>query len=65
MEKEPKNGNYILKYMNGKMVHIATGVLHPKKDRKGLIKKKYDILINEFKRLGVNLQAIGNLYQID
>lgn len=37
------------------------GILHSKKDTKGLIREKYDILIRHFKQAyGVDLQAIGN-----
>lgn len=51
---EPANGNY--------NANDFTGILHPKKDINGLIRKKYDILMNEFRRLGIDLQAIGELY---
>ena len=37
-----------------------TGILHEKKDKKGLIRQKYDLLIREFGKQGVDLQAIGN-----
>lgn len=37
-----------------------TGILHPDKDTRGLIRQKYDILINVFKKAGIDLQAIGN-----
>ena len=37
-----------------------TGILHPKKDREGLIREKYNLLIGEFERLGIDLQAMGN-----
>lgn len=37
------------------------GELHPSFDTKGLIRKKYDILINYFRNaFGIDLQAIGN-----
>lgn len=51
---EPPSGDYVY--------DDFTGILHPKKDVNGLIRQKYDILINEFKKIGVDLQAIGNLY---
>lgn len=53
---EPANGNF--------SSTNYTGILHPKKDVNGLIRKKYDIMINDFKRLGVDLQGIGN-HQFD
>lgn len=37
-----------------------TGILHAKKDKNGLIRQKYDLLIREFGKQGVDLQAIGN-----
>lgn len=52
LTKEPADGNYD--------ASDYTGILHPKKDVNGLIRMKYDILINEFKKNGVDLQAIGN-----
>ena len=37
------------------------GVLHPGIDTKGVIRKKYDVMIAYFKNaFGVDLQAIGN-----
>lgn len=52
--QEPENGNY----------HATdfTGILHPKKDVNGLLLKKYTILVDELKRIGVDMKAIGNLY---
>ena len=49
---EPENGDY--------NANDYTGILHLKKDVNEKIKERYDILIQEFKRLGVDLQAIGN-----
>ena len=40
----------------------CTGVLNPVKDMDGLVKKKYEILLDEFKKMGIDLQGIGNLY---
>lgn len=37
-----------------------TGILHPTKDVNGLIRKKYDILIDFFAGYGIDIQAIGN-----
>lgn len=37
-----------------------TGILHPKKDVNGLIREKYDCLINLLKSVGIDLQGIGN-----
>ena len=37
-----------------------TGILHPDKDVNGLIRKKYDLLIRDFKNFGIDLQAIGD-----
>lgn len=51
---EPENGDY------DKNSYL--GILHPKKDVNQLIRKKYDILIRIFKDLGIDLQAIGELY---
>ena len=48
----PVNGNY--------NANDLTGILHPLKDRNGLIRRKYDILINEFKRQGVDIETIGS-----
>lgn len=39
------------------------GILHPKKDVSGLIRARYDLIVNAYKEHGVDLQAIGNLYQ--
>ena len=37
------------------------GILHPNKDTKGLIRRKYDVLISYFeKEYNIDLQAIGN-----
>lgn len=49
---EPVNGDY--------NERDYTGILHEKKDKNGKIRKRYDILVNAFKRIGVDLQAIGN-----
>ena len=49
---EPESGDY-----SGE---DYTGILHPKKDRNGLIREKYELLISEFTRLGIDLQAMGN-----
>ncbi len=51
---EPENGDY------DKNSYL--GILHPKKDVNRLIRKKYDILIRIFNDLGIDLQAIGELY---
>lgn len=51
---EPENGDY------DKNSYL--GILHPRKDVNKLIRKKYDILIRIFNDLGVDLQAIGELY---
>lgn len=39
-----------------------SGMLHPDKDLKGKIKEKYELFIRIFKTWGVDLEAIGNLY---
>lgn len=39
-----------------------TGILHPMKDKNGLIRKKYDILIDIYKNHGIDLQVIGNRF---
>ena len=49
---EPESGNYD--------ANDFTGILHPKKDVNGLIRQKYDLLIAEYAKLGVDLQGIGN-----
>ena len=37
------------------------GILNPVKDVNGLIRKKYEILVNSFKEnYGIDLQAIGD-----
>ena len=37
------------------------GILNPKKDKNGLIRKKYDLLVNCLKEnYNIDLQAIGN-----
>ncbi len=38
------------------------GVLHPEKDVNGVVKEKYEILLHDFKKMGIDLQGIGNLY---
>lgn len=43
---EPENGDY--------NANDYTGILHLKKDVNEKIKERYDILIQEFKRLGVD-----------
>lgn len=40
----------------------CTGVLDPLKDVNGLVKKKYEILLKELKKMGIDLQKIGNFY---
>lgn len=40
-----------------------SGMLHQEKDVNGVIAEKYDILIRIFKEWGIDLQAIGNLYE--
>ncbi|WP_148375352.1 MULTISPECIES: hypothetical protein [Butyricimonas] len=37
------------------------GVLHPKKDVNGLIRQKYDLVLNGFKAIGVDLNRIGEI----
>lgn len=39
-----------------------TGILHPKKDKNGLIRKKYEIMIRVYKAHGIDLQAIGDAF---
>lgn len=51
---EPANGKY--------NASDYTGILHTKKDINGLIRRKYDYIIEEYKRHGIDLQAIGDLY---
>lgn len=36
------------------------GILNPIKDTKGLIRKKYDMMIAHFEKYGIDLQAVGN-----
>lgn len=48
----PPNGNY--------NANDLTGILHPLKDRNGLIRRKYNILIDAFKEQGIDIQTIGN-----
>lgn len=50
----PDNGKYNR--------YDCTGVLDPLKDVNGLVKEKYEILLNDFKKMGINLQGIGNIY---
>ena len=38
-----------------------TGILHPDKDVNNKIRTKYDMVINAFKTIGVDLQSIGNM----
>lgn len=54
LEAEPQNGNFDS--------WSYWGILHSKKDVNGLIRKKYDVLIKVFNDIGVDLQAIGDLY---
>ena len=49
---EPEDGGYDSRDF--------TGILHPKKDVNGLIREKYDLLVEEFKKNGIDLQKIGN-----
>lgn len=56
---------YPLSYLEEEETPINTlsmkGILHPSKDKKKLIRKKYDLMISHYKELyGVDLQAIGN-----
>lgn len=37
------------------------GVLHPKKDVNGLIRRKYDLVLNGFKAIGIDLNRIGEI----
>lgn len=55
LESEPANGDFDT---SGNY----TGILHKKKDTEGRIRRKYEILLKEFEKLGVDLQAIGDLY---
>lgn len=52
---EPENDNYT-------GADDFTGILHPKKDKNGLIRAKYDKLIEIYKRYGIDLQSIGNTF---
>ena len=54
MEAEPANGNFD--------AWSDLGILHPKKDVNGIIRKKYDIVIKGMESLGIDIQAIGELY---
>ena len=61
METKPVNG----KYNNGNYYSSTldyTGILHPDKDVNGKIRTKYNLLLKEFERLGIDLQRIGDLY---
>lgn len=50
LTEEPGDGDY-----------TTRGILHEKKDTQGVIRKKYDILINYFKKeYGLEIQSIGN-----
>ena len=54
LETEPQNGNFDTRnYL---------GILHSKKDINGLIRKKYNTLTQAMKKIGIDLQAIGDLY---
>lgn len=50
--EEPENANF--------NAEDFTGLLHPKKDVNGWIRKGYDALISDYKAVGVDLQKIGN-----
>lgn len=54
LTQEPANGNY--------NSSDFTGLLHPTKDVNGLIKRKYDFIVSELKAIGVDLKAVGALY---
>lgn len=55
LEAEPVSGNF--DYSGN-----YTGILHPKKDTKGKIRQKYEILLKEFQKLGIDLTNLGELY---
>ncbi len=39
---------------------LEAGILRPQADKKGLVRKKYNIVLRYFQEYGVDLAAIGN-----